>query len=165
MTLEAASTKDEPWIRELLTLCGLPQEDLTPQHFCHFFVMKERERVIGVIGLEVLGQLALLRSLAVGPQYRNRGYASQLIRKAEGYAASLQIVGLYLLTMTEERESFFTKRGYRKIGRNSPHRRFRGRLNSRASALPAPCVWSKNLEGIKYEEITILLWIPMLSRE
>ena len=119
MTLEAASTKDEPWIRELLTLCGLPQEDLTPQHFCHFFVMKERERVIGVIGLEVLVSLALLCSLGVGPQYRNRGYASQLIRKAEGYAASLQIVGLYLLTMTEERESFFTKRGYRKIGRNS----------------------------------------------
>jgi len=117
MTLESASLKDEPWIQRLLTQCGLPHEDITPQHLRHFFVMKEREQIIGVVGLEVLGQLALLRSLAVDLQYRNRGYASRLIKKAEEYASSLKIEGLYLLTMTAE--SFFLKRGYQKIERNS----------------------------------------------
>jgi len=149
MTLEAASPKDEPWIRQLLTLCGLPQEDLTPQHFCHFFVMKERERSIGVIGLEVLGQLALLRSLAVDPQYRNRGYASQLIRKAEGYAASLQIVGLYLLTMTAERESFFAKRGYRKIGRNSAPPAIQGTTEFQGICPASSVCMVKQLKGNK----------------
>ncbi len=119
MTLEAASPKDEPWIRQLLTLCGLPQEDITPQHLQHFWIIKERGQIIGVVGLEVLGRSGLLRSLAVDPGYRNRGFASQLIRKAEEYAATLKIQRLYLLTMTAERERFFVKRGYRKIGRNS----------------------------------------------
>jgi amino-acid N-acetyltransferase len=61
--------------------------------------------------------LALLRSLAVDPRYRNRGLASQLTRKAEEYAASLKIKDLYLLTLTAE--NFFSERGYQKIGRDS----------------------------------------------
>lgn len=119
MAFEAASPMDEPWVRQLLILCGLPQEDITPQHLDHFWVMKEEGQIIGVVGLEVLGRSALLRSLAVDPQYRNRSYGTQLIRKAEEYASSLPIAELYLLTMTVERERFFVKRGYRKIERNS----------------------------------------------
>jgi amino-acid N-acetyltransferase len=119
MTFEAPSPMDEPWIRQLLILCGLPQEGITLQHLRHFWVRKEEGEVIGVVGLEIFGHLALLRSLAVNPKCRKKGYGSQLIRKAEEYASSLPIAELYLLTMTVERESFFVKRGYRKIERNS----------------------------------------------
>ncbi len=117
MTLETASPKDEPWIRQLLTLCGLPQEDITPQHLRHFWVIKEEVEVIGVVGLEIFRRLALLRSLAVDPCFRKRGLAQQLTKKAEEYATSLRIEELYLLTMTAE--SFFLKRGYQKIERTS----------------------------------------------
>jgi len=117
MTIEAPLTKDEPWIRQLLILCGLHQEDITPEHLRHFFVLKEKEQVIGLVGVEALGQFGLLRSLAVDPKYRCLGFASQLIEKAEEYAASLKIEVLYLLTMTAE--EFFAKRGYQRIERNS----------------------------------------------
>ena len=33
MTLDLASPMDEPWIRQLLTLCELPHEDITPSIF------------------------------------------------------------------------------------------------------------------------------------
>jgi amino-acid N-acetyltransferase len=114
---EAASPMDEPWIRQLLTISGLPHEDITPDHLRHFWVMSEKGQMIGVVGLEVFGRLALLRSLAVDPRFRNRGLGAQLTKKAEDYAASLKIDRLYLLTITAE--SFFLKRGYQKIERNS----------------------------------------------
>ena len=117
MTLEAASRMDEPRIRQLLALCGLPQEDITSQHLRHFWAIKEGLEVIGVVGLEVFDRLALLRSLAVDPRFRKRGLAQQLTEKAEEYAASLKIKELYLLTTTAE--SFFLKRGYQRIERTS----------------------------------------------
>jgi N-acetylglutamate synthase-like GNAT family acetyltransferase len=117
MTLEPASPMDEPWIRQLLTICELPHEDITSLHLRHFLVAKEKGQIVGVVGLEVLGRLALLRSLAVDPRYRNRGLASQLTGKAEEHAVSVGSKELYLLTLTAE--SFFVKRGYQKIGRDS----------------------------------------------
>ena len=59
----AASPADETRIRQLLSSCGSPHEDITPEHLHHFWVLKEKRQVIGVIGLEVLRPLALLRSL------------------------------------------------------------------------------------------------------
>jgi amino-acid N-acetyltransferase len=112
----AASPADEPRIRQLLSSCGLPHEDITLEHLHHFWVLKEKRQVIGVIGLEVLRPFALLRSLAIDPLFRNRGLGSQLTQQAEKYADSLNIQGLYLLTTTAE--GFFAKRGYEKIPRD-----------------------------------------------
>ncbi len=117
MNIVLASSGDGPWIRQLLTLCGLPHEDITPQHLRHFWVMKEEIEVVGVVGLEIFGRLALLRSLAVDPRFRKRGFARQLTEKAGEYATSLKIEELYLLTVTAE--SFFLKRGYQRNERNS----------------------------------------------
>ncbi len=117
MNIVLASSGDEPWIRQLLALCGLPHEDIPPQHLSHFWVIKERGEILGSAGLEILGRSALLRSLAVDPRFRKRGFASELTKRAEDYAASLNIKEIYLLTMTAE--SFFRKRGYQKTERNS----------------------------------------------
>jgi len=117
MILASASPMDEPWVRQLLTLCGLPHEDITPEHLRHFWVVKEKGEILGTVGLEILGPSGLLRSLAVKPRFRKRGFASELTNKAEEYAASLKIEKLYLLTVTAE--SFFGKRGYQKMERIS----------------------------------------------
>ena len=117
MLIEASLPTDEPWIRQLLILCELPQEDITPEHLRHFLVLKEKGQVIGLVGVEVLVPFGLLQSLAVNPRYRCRGFASQLVEKVEKYATSLKIETLYLLTMTAE--GFFAKRGYQRVERNS----------------------------------------------
>lgn len=115
MAIEFASAMDEPWIRQLLISCGLPQEDLQRDHLKHFLLYKEKGLMRGVIGLEILGKNALLRSLAVDVRHRHRGIASQMVEKIEEYARSLGIEKLFLLTTTAE--EFFTKRGYQKIDR------------------------------------------------
>jgi len=117
MNLDHASPRDEPWIRQLLIQCGLPQEDITPEHLRHFWVLKEGAAVIGSIGLEILGRSALLRSLAVDPRFRKRGYGSALAQRAEDYAATMKVEVLFLLTMTAE--GFFQKRGYQRADRTS----------------------------------------------
>ena len=145
MTLEAASPMDEAWIRQMLTLCGLPHEDITPQHLRHFWIRKEKGEGIGVVGLEVFGRLALLRSLAVDPRFRKRGLATQLTKKAEEYAASLKIEELYLLTMTAE--SFFLKRGYQKIERNSAPPEIQGTIEFQGLCPASSVCMVKQLEG------------------
>jgi len=137
MHLALASSMDEPWIRQLLTLCGLPHEDITFEHLRHFWVIKEKGEILGTVGLEILGCSALLRSLAVDPRFRQRGFASELAKKAEDYAASLNIEAVYLLTMTAE--SFFGKRGYQKIGRISAPTEIQGATEFR-SLCPASSV-------------------------
>ncbi len=115
MNLAIASDKDEPWIRQLLNLCGLPDEDITPEHLKHFWVFQEGPQIAGVVGIEVLGSVGLLRSLAVQEKFRKGGLGSKLARKAEEHASSLNLNALYLLTLTAA--DFFTKRGYRKLER------------------------------------------------
>ncbi len=116
MVIEVPLPTDEPWIRQLLILCNLPEADITPEQLSHFLILKEKGQVIGVVGVEVFGRFGLLRSLAVDPRYRRRRFASQLV-EVEEYAASLKIETLYLLTMTVE--EFFSKRNYQRVQRNS----------------------------------------------
>ena len=147
MIFEPASPMDESWIRQLLTLCGLPHEDLTPEHLSHFWVMKEKGGIVGTVGLEIHGRSALLRSLAVDPCFRKRGFAQQLTEKAEGYATSLKIEELYLLTVTAE--SFFLKRGGQKIERKSAPPAIQGTAEFQGLCPVSSVLMIKQLKGNK----------------
>ncbi len=142
---EAASQMDEPWIRQLLIMSGLPHEDITTQHLAHFWVIKEREEILGVIGLELFGRSALVRSLAVHPRQRNQGWASRLEKKAEEYAASSKIQVLYLLTTTAEK--FFQKRGFCKIDRGSAPEEIRGTAEFQGLCPISSVLMMKKLTG------------------
>ena len=132
-----ASPSDERRIKELLSFCGLPHEDITPQHLHHFWLLKKENQIVGVVGLEVLASCALLRSLAIDPSYRGEGLGSQLAQQVEKYARSLNVNSLYLLTTTAE--SFFTKRGYKKVQRETLPERIQGTAEFR-SLCPATAV-------------------------
>jgi amino-acid N-acetyltransferase len=116
MIFSFASSGDEVEIKDLLSECGLPRQDISALHLKHFLILKDEMRIIGVVGLEVFDHLALLRSLAVRAQDRNRGWASQLITRAEEYARSLGVQALYLLTLTAA--DFFARRGYERFARD-----------------------------------------------
>jgi amino-acid N-acetyltransferase len=64
---------DPATVRALLAAAGLPVADLTAAHLDDFWGCGESPDLIGVIGLERYGAVALLRSLAVAPAWQGRG--------------------------------------------------------------------------------------------
>ncbi len=101
----------------LLAECELPVSDISPSGPARFFGIRAEGRLAAVIGLEPLGKIALLRSLAVAPAQRHRGLGRELVAHAEFAAAALGIRTLYLLTTTAA--DFFEKLGYAHTPRHS----------------------------------------------
>jgi amino-acid N-acetyltransferase len=99
----------------LLEAEGLPVADLTETHLEHFFFTGSDGAPSAIVGLELYGPDALLRSLVVSSTARTQGVGSALVLHAEGYAAAHQVRAVYLLTNTAER--YFEHRGYRHIDR------------------------------------------------
>ena len=106
-----------PEIRRLLADSDLHHEDITTAQLKHFVLGWDGSKLVAVMGLEIKNDSALLRSLAVDADYRNRGIATRLVGKIEDYAKSMGVNTLYLLTLTAE--AFFEKCGYRQIARDS----------------------------------------------
>lgn len=101
----------------LLTAAGLPSSDLTESYLKHFLFCGPRDAPTGLVGLELYGSDALLRSLAVAPDARCTGIGSALLELAELYAYTRGVSSLYLLTTSAQR--FFEKRGYHLTSRES----------------------------------------------
>jgi amino-acid N-acetyltransferase len=101
----------------LLESQGLPVSDITDEHLEHFFFVGSDGSPTGLVGLEVYGTDALLRSLIVGEAARGKGLGSVLVEHAEQYAASKSVRSMYLLTTTAE--AFFKRLGYERIDRRN----------------------------------------------
>ena len=97
-------------VKSLLASANLPTADLTEDHCRDFFYTGPKDAPTGLVGLELLGDVALLRSLVVSPGDRNTGAGSALVKHAENYARGHGVRNIYLLTTTAE--AFFAKRGY-----------------------------------------------------
>jgi amino-acid N-acetyltransferase len=99
----------------LLSRCGLPVSDLTQAHLAHFFYVGAASEPDGLVGLEICGSHALLRSLAVSPELRTDGLGRALVDHAEAHARTLGARSIFLLTTTAE--AFFLRRGYVRLDR------------------------------------------------
>jgi amino-acid N-acetyltransferase len=106
---------NEAAVKQLLSESGLPIEDITTQHLHHFFGCGSGLELEGLVGLELYGDVALLRSLAVASSKRGTGVGSGLVAHAERHARDQGVQSLYLLTTTAEK--FFLRRGYARIPR------------------------------------------------
>ena len=99
----------------LLERVNLPAADITDQHVKSFFYTGAADAPTGMVGLEVYGTDALLRSLAVSEDARSAGIGTALLAYAEDHASSDGVHTLYLLTTTAE--AFFARRGYSRLDR------------------------------------------------
>jgi amino-acid N-acetyltransferase len=101
----------------LLQASKLPTEDLHDRALDHFFFSGSEDSPTALVGLELYGSDALLRSLVVDERARGRGLGASLLEHAERYAAVHGVTSLYLLTDTAE--SFFKRLGYTRIDRSA----------------------------------------------
>jgi amino-acid N-acetyltransferase len=83
----------------------------------HFFYVGSAESPDAIVGVELHGAHALLRSLVVSPERRAQGLGKKLVEHAEAHARQHGAVTMYLLTTTAER--FFLTNGYVTTPRDS----------------------------------------------
>lgn len=105
----------EPAVKRLLSEAKLPTSDITPEKLRTFFGCDSEGELEGLVGLELYGNVGLLRSLVVRPQRRSKGFGSALAAHAQSFAQASGVSSLYLLTTTAE--SFFRRLGYERVPR------------------------------------------------
>ena len=113
--VRAAAPADLGAVEALLTASDLPLDgvrDALPT----FVVAESGADLVGVAGLEVCCENALLRSVAVRPEWRSHGIGRALVTRVISDAESRGIRALYLLTTTADR--YFPSFGFQTIARD-----------------------------------------------
>ncbi|CAN5209141.1 hypothetical protein BH10PSE17_BH10PSE17_08900 [soil metagenome] len=96
--------------QELLLHLGLPIEGVV-EHFATFLAATgPDDALVGCVGLEVYGSFALLRSLAVAPEWQGRGLGGRLLDAALQEAGELGLASVFLLTTSAS--DFFRRRRF-----------------------------------------------------
>jgi amino-acid N-acetyltransferase len=107
---------DLPLVESLLAAHQLPKEGLA-ESIDRFWLAEAQGALVGIAGLELYGQAALLRSVVVVPEWRGRGLAGALVERALDTARQAGVRDTYLLTTTAEH--FFPRFGFKPIARES----------------------------------------------
>jgi len=110
------ATKDLDAVEGLLSANDLPLDGVK-ENLSSFIVAEEGGRVIGAVGLEKFGSVALLRSAVVSEGRRGGGVGRRLVEHILDYAESDGIEELFLLTTTAEK--YFPRFGFTRTTRSA----------------------------------------------
>ena len=139
--IRPAVPQDLPAVLELLSDARLPTEGV-PEHFHSFFVVDDGGRIVATAGLELRGDAALLRSLAVAADARGTGLGADVLRRAL-QAAHERPASVYALTTTAE--AFLCRFGFQRVLR---------------ADLPPQLFESRELQGACPASAAVLKWVP-----
>lgn len=118
ITIAPAGANDLQRIKELLTASDLPTAGVD-EHWKTFVVARDGEKIVACGGAEAYQFAALIRSVAVTPDYRGHGLGRRIVRQLLDRLASRGLREFYLLTTTAE--EYFKKRGFKTIDRDEVH--------------------------------------------
>ncbi len=108
--IRPATSRDYPAVADLLSGSGLPTAGLDETLPQALVAVGADGRVAGCVALELYGDIALLRSLAVAAALRGSGLGERLAREALRLASSVGAHDVYLLTETAA--GFFPRFGF-----------------------------------------------------
>jgi amino-acid N-acetyltransferase len=131
-----ATAGDLPEILALLVRLRLPLAGVD-QHLPTMLVAREGEQIVGIAGLELYADGALLRSVAVEPSRQGKQLGHQLTDAALQLATSRGANTVFLLTTTAE--NFFPRFGFEPITRDEVPQSVRESVEFR-SACPASAI-------------------------
>ena len=112
--LRAARADDLSGIEQLLTTSGLPLAGVAAG-LGGFVVAESAGAIVGTAALEICQSDALLRSVAVAPEWRSRGLGRALVTRVIADAEAQGLRAMYLLTTTAEH--YFPSFGFQPVTR------------------------------------------------
>jgi amino-acid N-acetyltransferase len=113
--LRPARSTDLPAIEQLLNASNLPLAGVA-EMLPGFVVAESEGAIVGTAALELCRDNALLRSVAVAPEWRSRGLGRALVTRVIADAEARGIRALYLLTTSAEH--YFPSFGFQQITRD-----------------------------------------------
>ncbi|MEJ7599363.1 MAG: UDP-N-acetylmuramate--L-alanine ligase [Kofleriaceae bacterium] len=116
--MRPAKRADMAAVRECLVTAGLAHELARDDLFPSFYVLRNERGVAGTVALEVVGDDAILRSLAVDPEFRGAGYGWMLADMAVSQARWRGVRRIYLVTDSAS-DFFAAKFGFRVVDRST----------------------------------------------
>ena len=114
VVIEAAHPDDFDTVLALLAQSGLPEAGLR-EHRDGLFVARIDGELVGSAALELYGEYALLRSVAVDPVHRSQGVGRCLTDAALLFARAHDVRRVYLLTTTAP--DYFDRLGFELVDR------------------------------------------------
>ena len=120
-SMRPAHREDMAAVREVLASTEL-EEPVRDDQSGSFFVLRNEDGVVGCVSLEVFGDDAILRALAVNPKFRGAGYGWMLADTAVNQARWRGVRRIYLLTETAS-DFFAAKFGFRVVDRSTLSRK------------------------------------------
>jgi amino-acid N-acetyltransferase len=112
ITIQSLDRTAMPDARSLLTTSDLPTDDIDDPAIALFGAFAG-DTLVGVIGLQSSDGVGLLRSLAVAPEYRDRGIARLLCERV--IEAARDMPSLWLLTTTAK--DYFLRHAFEVVPR------------------------------------------------
>lgn len=116
ITYHKALPENRPALESFLKSLSLPTEDL-PADLSGFTLAFDGQIMVGSAGVEPLGTLGLLRSVAVAASHRSLGVAAQVFQSAIDHARETGIHDIWLITNTAD--NYFERHGFVRIQRES----------------------------------------------
>lgn len=142
--LRTAQPDDLPEVLSLLGKADLPTAGVEDA-FSHFIVAESEGDLVGVVGLELYGGSALLRSAAVEEGWRGTGVGRLLVERALDLAREERIDDVYLLTTTAE--DYFPKFGFACVSRDAVADEVRSSVEFQTACPASAVAMRKSLKG------------------
>jgi N-acetylglutamate synthase-like GNAT family acetyltransferase/protein-tyrosine-phosphatase len=114
--IRPATPSDLRRVETLLTASALPLAGVADA-LSTYVVAESGGLVVGVTGLEIRHDVALLRSAAVAPEWQGRGLGRALVEHVIADAGDRHLRALFLLTTTAE--DYFPRFGFTRVSRDA----------------------------------------------
>jgi len=151
--IEAARPSDTDRVLDLLTRNRLPVDGLREHLATTTIARDETGEIVGSAALELYADGALLRSVAVAPQWQGRGLGHALTDAAIRLARDRHVPAIYLLTTTAER--FFPQFGFERIERADVPPSVQTSVEFTFACPSSATVMRKSLEGTTMPRYTV----------
>jgi len=145
VSLRAATARDLPAVERLLTASSLPLAGVA-ENLNTFVVAESGGKLVGVAGLAVCCNNALLRSTAVDPAWRGRGVGRLLVERVIAEAEARGIRAVYLLTTTAEQ--YFPSFGFARTTRDAVPEEVQATAEFRGACPASAVVMSRELGAV-----------------
>jgi amino-acid N-acetyltransferase len=145
LQIRSGTSADLSAVTDLLTRAGLPTAGVLAEALANFVIAENEGTPVGVAGLEIYRDSALLRSVAVAEEWRRAGVGRALIDRALDLTRERGIHDVYLLTTTAEH--YFPRFGFVCVDRGSVPQALQGSAEFQGACPSSAVVMRKRVDA------------------